>query len=248
MGAGWHPGQVTFGNLPAGPRTGWTKADRDSESMAIDPSSGRAWVGFESATSLWRYATGFRRAEGTVASGGMRQWAEGGGPETLVRYPDGRFVTIAETSHWPQHRGRAGLMFAGDPVAGTRPVRFDYRPPAGYSPSDAAVLPNGALLVLNRRFDLPFRWSAKLTLVPAGAIRAGAIVKGREIATLAPPLVTDNYEGVAVTREGGATIVWLVSDDNQSRLQRSLLLKFRLDPENSEPRPVRRRRSPSPAS
>ena len=44
------------------------------------------------------------------------------------------------------------------------------------------------------------------------------------------PLIHDNFEGVAITREGRDTIVWLVSDDNQLFLQRSLLLKFKLDP------------------
>jgi hypothetical protein len=33
-------------------------------------------------------------------------------------------------------------------------------------------------------------------------------------------------EGLAVTQEGGRTIVWLASDDNLLPLQRTLLLKF----------------------
>ena len=55
------------------------------------------------------------------------------------------------------------------------------------------------------------------------------MIRGRSIAALAPPLVHDNFEGMAITREGGATILWLVSDDNQSMLQRTLLLKFALE-------------------
>jgi hypothetical protein len=35
-------------------------------------------------------------------------------------------------------------------------------------------------------------------------------------------------EGVSTTVENGRTIVWLVSDDNFSPLQRTLLLKFAL--------------------
>ena len=41
--------------------------------------------------------------------------------------------------------------------------------------------------------------------------------------------VMTSFRMVATTQEKGATIVWLVSDDNQSLLQRTLLLKFRLD-------------------
>jgi len=60
-------------------------------------------------------------------------------------------------------------------------------------------------------------------------LAADAVVRGREIARLETPLVHDNIEGVAVTREGGRTTIWLVSDDNQSMMQRTLLLKFRLE-------------------
>jgi hypothetical protein len=83
--------------------------------------------------------------------------------------------------------------------------------------------------VLNRRFALPFSFSAKLTIVDPAAIRPGRLIKGTEIATLAAPLIHDNFEGVAVVREGNRTILWIVSDDNQSWMERTLLLKFRLE-------------------
>ncbi|GAA3260107.1 hypothetical protein GCM10020258_22400 [Sphingomonas yabuuchiae] len=51
------------------------------------------------------------------------------------------------------------------------------------------------------------------------------------LAELDSPLIHDNFEGVAVTQEAGATILWLVSDDNQLFLQRNYLLKFRLERE-----------------
>ena len=50
------------------------------------------------------------------------------------------------------------------------------------------------------------------------------------IARLAPPLTVDNMEGIAIRREGGRTFVYLISDDNQSKVQRTLLLKFELLP------------------
>jgi len=42
-------------------------------------------------------------------------------------------------------------------------------------------------------------------------------------------VVHDNFEAIAAVREGDSTILWIASDDNQLFLQRSLLLKFRLD-------------------
>jgi hypothetical protein len=40
------------------------------------------------------------------------------------------------------------------------------------------------------------------------------------------PLPSENWEAVAVTRLGDQTLVALISDDNESVLQRSLLLLF----------------------
>lgn len=218
----------SFGRLSAGPGRGWEKRDRDAEAMAIGP-DGTRWVGFESRAAIFRYAANGRVTGWTIPRA-MRRWSVNGGVESLVRLPDGRFVAIAEQSRRGEGRARPALIFKGDPIAHPAPSRFRYLPPAGASPSDAAALPDGSLLMVNRRFRLPFRFSAELTHVPAAAIRAGGLVRGTSVANLDAPLIHDNWEGVAVTQEAGVTIVWLVSDDNESVLQRTLLLKFRLDP------------------
>lgn len=233
------PHGVRFANLAAGPGTGWDKRDRDSESLAIDPISGTAWVGFENANMIWRYAPGFARTEAAAAPAAMAHWPRNGGPETMARLPDGRFVVMSETGRLPSedwHGGeaarrhtRAALLFAGDPAdPRAHPARFAYMPAPHHDPSDAAALPNGDVLVLDRRFRLPYRFSATISRVKAGQIRPGALVRPERLAVLDSPLVHDNYEGVAVSQEGADTIVWIISDDNQSLLQRTLLLKFRL--------------------
>jgi hypothetical protein len=228
MGGDWRPRAVRFSALPAGPRTGWEKRDRDAESMTRDPATGRWWVGFENANQVWRYAPDLRAGERMAQPAAMRRWRRNGGIEAFARLADGRFVAISESPRRGR-RVRDGIVWPGDPTA--RPVRFRfaYRPAPGYDPSDMTQLPDGRLLVLERAWGPPFRWYARLALVELAAIRPGAVVAGRTVAWLAPPLLTDNYEGVAATREGGATILWLVSDDNQLFLQRTLLLKFRLD-------------------
>lgn len=238
MGADWAPRRLHFLNLPAGPGSGWDKRDRDSESFAVDPADGRIWVGFEGYNAIWRYAPGFARGEVQRRPAEMASWPKNGGPESLARLPDGRFLVISEERHVPRPRwqgseadrlaSRDALLFPGDPIL-TRPVRWAYLPYGRYDPADATALPNGDVLVLDRAFRLPYRFSNRLSLIPAGAIRSGAAVRGRLLAALDSPLIHDNFEGVATTVENGATIVWLVSDDNQSLLQRTLLLKFRLD-------------------
>lgn len=238
LGDDWTPRRLRFLNLPAGPGIGWEKRDRDTESMVVDAATGRIWVGFERYNAVWRYAPGFARAEAQRVPAAMASWPVNGGPESMAALPDGRFVVIGEQRHVPRQRWRGSeadrlqsrdaLIFPGDPID-TAPARFAYLPAGRYDPADATALPNGNLLVLDRAFRLPYRFSNRLSLVPAAAIRSGHAARGSLLATLDAPLIHDNFEGLATTQEGGATIVWMVSDDNQSVLQRTLLLKFRLD-------------------
>jgi hypothetical protein len=235
-------GQVTtpvFANLPDGPGIGWDKADRDSESLAVDRATGRLWVGFEKYNMIMRFTPGFARSDGAVRPVAMRTWPDAGGPESLVRLPDGRFVSISESARPPakswgarggRGQARQGLIWAGDPVdAGQQPSRFTYLAEGKFDVADAAALPDGRLLVLERAFDAPFRFHNRIVLVPAGAVRPGAVVKGALLAELDAPLVHDNFEGITASQEGADTVIWLVSDDNRTPvLQRTLLLRFRM--------------------
>lgn len=230
MGDDWRIRALHFANLPAGPGTGWEKRDRDSESMTADP-AGHIWVGFERYNAIWRYAPGFAHAERRARPQVMAHWPSNGGPESMVRLRDGHFIVLSETGRWPHAKGHAAYLFDGDPtVDPSAGFAFAYAPPHGYDPSDAVELPDGDVLVLNRRFSLPYIFTAILTIVPRAQIAPGNIVAGRPIATFAAPFIHDNFEALAVTREAGRTIIWMASDDNQSVLQRSLLLKFQLDP------------------
>ncbi|WP_299650327.1 esterase-like activity of phytase family protein [Sphingomonas bacterium] len=218
-----------FAALPGGPATGWRKLDRDSEALAIDPRTGATWVAFERANQIWRYSSALRHAQASARPAAMRRWRANGGAEALVRRRDGSFVAIEE-GRAPGRPWRAGLVWAGDPTVKAEPAfRFRYLPPAGYDPADAVELPDGRLLVLNRWFGLPLRFANILVAIDPHAIRSGAAVRGQVIARLAAPLTHDNFEGVAASVERGRTIIWLLSDDNQTSLERTLLLKFRLD-------------------
>ena len=65
-------------------------------------------------------------------------------------------------------------------------------------------------------------------MISADALRSareGAVLRGEAILMLDDaPLPSKNWEGVAVTRYGDETLVGLLSDDNESILQHSLLL------------------------
>lgn len=232
MDAGFRVSNIAFGELKDGPGLGWSKEDRDSESFTWDPRTKQYWVGFERANEIWRYAAN-GTPEAHLAPLSMIDWSVNGGPESMVRRRDGTFIVISETARPKDDRtAREAVLFRGDPTQPrTKVVRFAYRPPAGYDPTDMAELPDGRLLILNRRFSISRElFTAKLVIAdPRPAIRATTVLVGREIATFARPLLHDNFEAVAVTQEDGATIIWIASDDNREWWEQSLLLKFRLE-------------------
>lgn len=230
MDDGGKMSEVAFLPLPGVPNPADDKKGRDSESITVDRATGRAWIGFEQYQQIWRYAPGLARAEAHAAPAAMKDWPENGGPESLVRLRDGRFIVFAEQQEGPGDTFEA-LLFAGDPTdpATPPPLRFFYRGVAGYLPTDAAELPDGHLILLNRHFTLMDGVSAVVTIVDPRAIAKDAIVAGREIARLASPLTVDNMEAISVEQEGGRTILWIASDDNQQPIQRTLLMKFALE-------------------
>lgn len=201
--------------------------DRDSESLLIH--GGTAWIGFENHQAVWRYATVSWSGLGGARPAAMRKWPVNGGPEAMVRLGDGRFLVFSESERVGEGM-REVLMFAGDPsLEGTPVTRLRYRPPAGYRATDAALLADGRMLVLNRRFAMSEGVSAVIVAVTLPRLVEGATLVGAEVARLASPLTVDNFEALSVQQEGGRTILWIASDDNFMPLQRTLLMKFALD-------------------
>ncbi|PCG15109.1 MULTISPECIES: esterase-like activity of phytase family protein [Sphingomonas] len=214
--------------LREGPAEGWLRTDRDSESLAVDPATGRMWIGYERANAIWRYAPDLT-AQAHHVPPAMTRWPDNTGAESLVRLPDGRFLVIREGRGRREPPGHEALLFAGDPaLPGTRVATLRYFPPPGSVPSDAALLPDGDLIVVNRRWHFPLRFAAVLVRVPAAQLRADGVLRGRIIATLGPEVGGENVEGVAVTRERGTTMIWLVTDNDVAFYRRTILAKFRL--------------------
>ncbi len=212
--------------LPQGPGSSGVKEDRDAESMAVHKR--KVWVTFEGRDEVWRYARASWKPESHAAPPDMKKWPFNGGGEAMLRLNDGRFLIFKEGGE-----GNGGttevLLFDSDPaVPASRVTRLWYRPPNGYKITDAALLPDGRMLYLNRRFAFTEGMSAKLTMGPKPVLKPDAILSGAEIARLEPPLTVDNMEALSITQENGRSILWIASDDNFVPLQRTLLLKFAL--------------------
>jgi hypothetical protein len=222
--------------LPVGIAPPVAKRDRDTESMALY--GGHAWIGFEWRGAIRRYAIGpgdnsgdgaVWRSDAHHAPAAMRDWPNNSGAEGMVRLNDGRFLVFSEGAMRKDGTSEV-LEFSGDPaLAGTPARSLGYRAPPGYRLTDAALLPDGRLLLLNRRFSLLEGVAAKLVVAPAPRPGSQAIIAGDELAEFAATVTVDNMEALSVTLEAGRTIVWIASDDNFSPLQRTLLLKFALE-------------------
>lgn len=213
----------------AKPPKKWMPTPSDSESMTADPDFRHIWVGYELVQRICRYTTDLESVGTCRDWPALKGWPETESLESMTRLPDGRFLLISEAEEVGS-QGRDAVLFADDPVEKSTPspMHMTYIPPTGYNPTDAIWIGDDQILVLNRRATLYDGFTAIVVLVDIGAMRPGAVLKGQEIARLAPPLLADNFEGMALERRDGQRILWLVSDDNHLFFQRTLLLKFAL--------------------
>jgi hypothetical protein len=198
----------------------------DAESLAR-LADGRWLVGFE----RWHRIRGYRDLDGpgayVEAPPGLDRAPANGGLESLAVLADGRWLALAEELA-PPDAPALRVAWLGLPGGW---MTLAYRPAEGMVPVDAAPLPEGGALVLERGFSLFGGFSGRLVRLPAATLASATratVMAGEELLSLAPPLPVDNYEGVAAFRHQGRLLVALVSDDNQNGLQRSLLLLFEL--------------------
>lgn len=207
------------------------KAARDVESATQDD-KGMIWLGLEGRNAIYRMNPDYeieRKASPAI----MSDWGVNSGPEALTRLDDGRFVTLREGYlGWSDHLHQAAL-FRGDPTEHLEGQRFTLDGPAGFSPTDMAQLPDGRLLILMRRliWPMPQRFAGRIVIGDPAKIRPGGTWKVTEVARLSSDLPIDNFEGIAIApRADGRLTVWLISDDNYSPLQRTILWKMSVDP------------------
>ena len=194
---GGAPVRARLAMVEEGPGPLGDKSSRDIESLVIH--RGDAWIGFEQAGAIWRYdRLGFDRRS-AAAPPAMRNWSNNAGAEAMVRLADGRFLVFAE--------GEGGdseaILFSGDPAEpGTPALRMRYRPPEGYRITDAALLPDGRLALLNRKVSLFNGFTARLTVAALPGFAERALITGQPIAAFEGRVTRDNFEALSISREG----------------------------------------------
>jgi hypothetical protein len=99
----------------------------------------------------------------------------------------------------------------------------------GFDITDAAALPDGGIVVLERRFRYSEGIKMRIRRVTASELKPDALIDGQVLLEATDSLNIDNMEAIAVHRRAsGETIITLMSDDNFSPLQRTLIMQFSL--------------------
>lgn len=215
------------------PGAGHYKQMQDIESATADPEGRYIWLGLEGRNAIIRMKRDLSDAQ-VVRPEQMKLWPENGGPESLLRLRDGRFLTLAESPYSWSSGASPALLFPDDPLNGVKGLEFRFAPPEGYLPTDIKQLPDGRVLILMRAIGLfPPRFTAKLALADPSDIREGERWPWQEVGTIDRPFPLDNYEGLAITggKAGAPLTLWIISDDNGGELlQHTVLLRLSWQP------------------
>jgi hypothetical protein len=202
----------------------------DSESIALDGSL--VYIGLERANKVLRFdfSKGFTRARGEVVPmpPAVSRLPNNKGLEALVFVPKdlplaGTLIAISER----------GLDASGNLMAflvgGPTPGQFSVRRTEDFDVSDAVLLPDGDLLILERKFSWAAGVGIRIRRIPLDSVAPGAVIDGPSIFGADLANEVDNMEGIdAHLTTGGETVLTMISDDNFSMIQRTLLLQFTL--------------------
>jgi hypothetical protein len=202
----------------------------DSESLAFDGLI--AYVGLERVNQVLRFdfAQGFTRARGEVVPlpPAAKKLPFNKGLEALVWVPKGLPLAgtlIAISERGLDSHGNLIAFLVGGPTPG----QFSVRRTESFDVSDAVLLPSGDLLVLERKFSLFAGVGIRIRRIALKSIAPGALVDGPSIFDADLDEEIDNMEGIdAHVTEAGDTVLTMISDDNFSLIQRTLLLQFTL--------------------
>jgi hypothetical protein len=114
-------------------------------------------------------------------------------------------------------------------IGGPTPGNILLKRLGGFDITDAAALPDGGIVLLERRFRFSEGIKMRIRRIVPGELKRGAVIKGEVLLEADDSLNIDNMEAIAAHRaRSGETVLTLMSDDNFSPLQRTLIMQFTL--------------------
>jgi hypothetical protein len=202
----------------------------DTESLA--ERDGWLYVGIERVNRVVRFDFAQQgtsaRAEVVAIPPGISRLPNNKGLEALTFAPRdsklaGALIAFSERGLDRNHNLQAFL------IGGATPGEFSVKRRDEFDISDCTTLPSGDVLLLERRFSWFTGIAMRLRRIALLDIAPGALVDGPALIFADMAYQIDNMEGISAhPASGGGTILTLISDDNFSRLQRTILLQFKL--------------------
>lgn len=213
----------TLADLDGRPLSQNVDADAESMSPGVD---GEIIVAFERNHRLWRYLPGEVAPRPLKSPDELSKLPANNGIEALTLLADGRLLAISEGSG----KNKNAIGWVSDPQGWSV---LTYTLKGGFRATGAATLPDGDVMLLERRYTLRSGVAARVRRVAGKDVMPGAALEGALIGELRPPVNVDNMEGIETIRpaagpNAGKTLVYLISDDNFNPLQRTLLMMFEL--------------------
>lgn len=201
----------------------------DVESLARVPAG--TLVGIEQRQEVWLFpgpdpfdATGRL----LIADPALARLSANKGPEALLAPPGGVPAAIIVIGEEDPNDPNVLPGFLFGPLNKPAPAgRFTIKRSDDFAATDAALADDGTVYLLERRFDLLRGVAMRIRRFPLGDIRPDAAIEGEVVISANRVAAIDNMEGLALHRNAtGELILTLLSDDNFSALQRTLLLRF----------------------
>lgn len=216
--------------------------DRDAESVCLIEGTldrGTVLISFEQNMRIGRFAIterGLSRPTGYLPlPQEARRMIRNKSFEAVTVLRAGRYrgdvVAFAER-HKDVRGAHTGWIWAGG-----KPERLSVAAKGAFDITDAAALPDGGILLLERSFGWLSGVGMRLRRIPANTIAPGALLDGETLIEADMGTEIDNMEAVAV-HEGARReiVVTLMSDDNfNGYLQRTILLQFALNDGRAAP-------------
>jgi hypothetical protein len=208
--------------------------DGDAEGLALERPNdlaGPVVVSFERDVRLWRYDLGAGLASRPVnipLGDWVRPLRANSQLEAVTLIKPDALLVFAESKIGSEDIRAALEAYPGQGRARTRRLSLIPREP--FSVTGAANAPDGGIFILERRYSLLGGVGMELRHVAASELREGARLEGDVLANLSfQDTNIDNMEGIAVRpAPNGNILLYMISDDNFSPLQRTLLLMFEL--------------------
>jgi len=204
------------------------KWEVDAEGLAVK--DGIATVGFERNHRVSQFRIDpanmkapYRQLDFLVPARELRQ---NRGFETVTHanangQHEGGLVVVSEKS-----LDKAGNIYAAI-IEGPHKGVFTVKRNDDFDITDGAFLPDGDLLLLERSFTMAGGLKMRLRRIYGESVQKGAVADGPVLLEADMGYQIDNMEGLDVwTRDDGALMVSLISDDNHSILQRNLYVEF----------------------